>query len=406
MFVQDDEGWLEMMDDEVWPVDDGTDWKAVRAAIREANQQEKEQRQQGSSSSSKNPPPSVYRGATSKASSDGNPHEPSKGSGAALEPSKGKGQGSRASPEPPKGKGKGSAAPPEPSKGKGKGLGHSIQSSSSGRASTSSGTNPPKGSGRSGPSTSSSSKRPGGKTSGSSGCKRPPWKKERFEDEDGDYDEDEDAHEDDERPKKKPNKGKGKGKEWSSPGFPSKTRRMLARMRQEMLNHARHVAGLPVSGQSLSRQIHWEQTHAWTVQTRQECMARAMAEAAVAAQQAGHPSHLIPGHDIPSPGKGLPNGSGKGKGIQPLVPDVGHGKGIPPLVPDVVPGKGKGNSTPEVPGKGYPIGGPVGKGPVPLTPGNNPAASVKGFLTQGKSSSPPLQLHAIDPKLPPGPVLI
>ena len=337
--------------DEAWaPPEDGTDWDAVKKAIREADVEERELRQAGTSSSSR-APRSLHVGATSKAASNSAK----------------------------------SSKPPEPLKGKGIGSGRS-------------GTPGPS----SAPSNPSGGKTCGGKTSGSSGKKRPtpPWKEEPPED----YDEDEDE---DERPAhakgrgKAKGKGKGKSKDaWESPGVPAKSRRMLGRMRQEMLNMARGLAGLPISAAPLSRQIHWERTAAWTAQTRQEVSQVAAVEKAMGLQ-----THLVPGdgswHTHPP--------------AEPAVamPATGH----PPSAPAASMAAPAATMAAMGPGKGYPRppgvpmtpGVPKTPGPpwVPLTPGAKPAAaSLSGFLSTGSGKGkeyPPLLLHAIDPKMPQGP---
>jgi hypothetical protein len=82
-----------------------------------------------------------------------------------------------------------------------------------------------------------------------------------------------------------------KAKVWAGPGQAAASRRKFARMRQEMLNRARMLAGLPVSSAPLQQQLVWENVVQYT-QDMQNSI-----EAQIQVERARHtPLHIVPNY--------------------------------------------------------------------------------------------------------------
>jgi hypothetical protein len=99
------------------------------------------------------------------------------------------------------------------------------------------------------------------------------------------------------KPVKKDADGKRKQKTvWSTyQGFGARTRRDLSRLKQEMVQRARQMAGVGRSSAPISEQLHWERMMAWMQRTQEEVNQQVIRE--VALSQSGlYFNHMVPSH--------------------------------------------------------------------------------------------------------------
>ena len=200
-------------------------------------------------------------------------------------------------------------------------------------------------------------------------------------------------------------------KQWNGPGMGAASRRKFARLRQELLNRARALAGLPVSGAPLQQQLQWEHVLNYTQGLQTSVSSQVLTEL-THSMNGGAPIHLAPGHKAgtldrakanlppshivhsihtaaaPAPAVAKPGGpSSPG----PCISSHPMSMGPPPPRPKGPPGLFICRGVPNTPGAGV----------APMAPGTKPSSIVaepgKG---KGKQIFTPIGLHQLDPRPP------